>query len=160
MCTVWAVRYLHMTRQRRLPGRFNHGSMANAMPHAIGAQFAQPGCQVIALCGDAGFSRLMGDILTIRQNELPIKLIVFNNSCLGVVKLEMQVADLPNLGIDFKPEVNHARIAEAVGIFGVGVEDPAGLPAAIKQVMDHQGPTLSDVVTNPSSLSSSSPTSS
>jgi pyruvate dehydrogenase (quinone) len=92
MSTVWAARYPRMTRDRRLLGSFNHGSMANAMPHAIGAQFAQPGRQVVALCGDGGFSMLLGDILTIRQYELPIKLIIFNNSCLGMVKLEMQVA--------------------------------------------------------------------
>ena len=152
MCTVWAARYLRMTRDRRLLGSFNHGSMANAMPHAIGAQFAQPGRQVVALCGDGGFSMLMGDILTIRQYELPIKLINFNNSCLGMVKLEMQVAGLPNSGTDFKPDVNFARIAEAVGILGVRVEDPEGLPGAIKQVMEHQGPALLDVVTNPYEL--------
>ena len=95
---------------------------------------------------------LMGDILTIRQYELPIKLIIFNNSCLGMVKLEMQVAGLPNSGTDFKPDVNYARIAEAAGILGVRVEDPAGLPGAIKQAMEHQGPALLDVVTNPYEL--------
>jgi pyruvate dehydrogenase (quinone) len=152
MCTVWAARYLRMTRDRRLLGSFNHGSMANAMPHAVGAQFAQPGRQVVALCGDGGFSMLMGDILTVRQYELPIKLIIFNNSCLGMVKLEMQVAGLPNSGTDYKPIVNYARIAEAAGILGMRIEDPAGLPSAIKQVMEHQGPALLDVVTNPYEL--------
>jgi pyruvate dehydrogenase (quinone) len=152
MSTVWAARYLRMTRDRRLLGSFNHGSMANALAHAIGAQLTHATRQVVAFCGDGGFSMLMGDILTVRQYELPIKVIIFNNSALGMVKLEMQVAGLPNYGTDFKPDVNYARIAEAAGILGVRVEDPASLHDAVQQVMQHKGPALLDVVTNPYEL--------
>jgi pyruvate dehydrogenase (quinone) len=152
MCTVWAARYLRMTRDRRLLGSFTHGSMANALAQAIGAQSAFPGRQVVAFCGDGGFSMLMGDLLTARQYDLPIKMVVFNNSTLGMVKLEMQVAGLPSHGTDFKPNVNYAKIAEAAGILGLRVEDPSDLPAAVQRLLKHDGPALLDAVTNPYEL--------
>ena len=118
MTAVWAARYLRMTRGRRLIGSFNHGSMANAMPQAIGAQLAFPKRQVISLSGDGGFTMLMGDLLTLAQYELPIKLIVYNNSTLGMVKLEMRVAGYEDFGVDVKPS-NFAKMAEAVGILRI-----------------------------------------
>ena len=122
MTAVWAARYLRMTQERRLIGSFNHGSMANAMPQAIGAQLAFPKRQVISMSGDGGFTMLMGDLLTLAQYELPIKLIVYNNSTLGMVKLEMRVAGYEDFGVDFK-NANFAKMAEAVGIRGFRIED-------------------------------------
>jgi pyruvate dehydrogenase (quinone) len=151
MTAVWAARYLHMTENRRLIGSFNHGSMANAMPHAIGAQLAFPKRQVISLSGDGGFTMLMGDLLTLAQYELPIKLILYNNSTLGMVKLEMRVAGYQDFGVDVK-NPNFAKLAEAVGIRGFHVEDPADLRASLKEALRHEGPVLVDVVTDPNVL--------
>src|SRR6202049_4443787 len=151
MPAVWAARYLRMTRGRRLIGSFNHGSMANAMPQAIGAQLAFPKRQVISLSGDGGFTMLMGDLLTLAQYELPIKLIIYNNSTLGMVKLEMRVAGYQDFGVDVK-NPNFAKLAEAVGIRGFHVEDPADLRASLKEALRHEGPVLVDVVTDPNVL--------
>jgi pyruvate dehydrogenase (quinone) len=151
MPAVWAARYLKMTRDRRLIGSFNHGSMANAMPQAIGAQFAFPKRQVISMCGDGGFTMLMGDLLTLAQYELPIKLIVYNNSTLGMVKLEMRVAGYEDFGVDVK-NPNFAKMAEAVGLRGVRVENPRDLKTSLEGALRHNGPVLVDVVTNPNAL--------
>jgi len=151
MTAVWAARHLRMRRGRRLIGSFNHGSMANAMPQAIGAQLAFPKRQVISMSGDGGFSMLMGDLLTIAQYDLPLKLVVYNNSTLGMVKLEMRVAGLEDFGVDV-PDVNFAKIAEAVGIRGFRVEKSGDLRNAFSSALRHRGPALVDVVTNPNSL--------
>ena len=151
MTAVWAARHLRMTRERRLIGSFNHGSMANAMPQAIGAQLAFPKRQVISMSGDGGFTMLMGDLLTLLQYELPIKLIVYNNSTLGMVKLEMRVAGYEDFGVDVKP-TDFAKMAEAVGIRGIRIEDSGNLEKSLAAALRHNGPVLVDVVTNPDSL--------
>ena len=152
MCNVWSSRYIHSTKGRRLIGSFMHGSMANALPQAIGAQLAYPGRQVISMSGDGGLAMLMGDLLTITQYDLPVKVLVFNNSALGMVKLEMEVAGLPDWQTDLK-NPNFARLAEAIGIRGVRIEDPADLRSGLKQALEHSGPALIDVVTDPNALS-------
>lgn len=150
--TVWAARYLQMKKGRHLLGSFNHGSMANAMPQAIGAQFTYPKRQVIALSGDGGFSMLMGDILTIRQYKLPVKIVIFNNSSLGFVALEMKVQGYPPFATDLD-NPDFARMAEAIGIRGIAVHEPSELPSAITDALAHPGPVLLDVYVNPSELS-------
>jgi pyruvate dehydrogenase (quinone) len=152
MPTVWAARYLKMNGQRRLLGSFNHGSMANAMPQAIGAQAAFPGRQVISLSGDGGFTMLMGDLLTLPQMELPVKVVVFHNGKLSLVDLEMKSAGYLPTGVDLK-NPDFAKMAEAVGMLGIHVEDPADLEQAISRALSHPGPALLDVLTNPQELS-------
>jgi pyruvate dehydrogenase (quinone) len=151
MTAVWAARFLRMTRERRLIGSFNHGSMANAMPQAIGAQLAFPKRQVISMSGDGGFTMLMGDLLTLAQYELPIKLIVYNNSTLGMVKLEMRVAGYEDFGVDVK-HTDFAKVAEAAGIRGIRIEDSGDLKKSLQTALRHDGPVLIDVVTNPDAL--------
>jgi pyruvate dehydrogenase (quinone) len=150
--TVWAARYLKMNGKRRLIGSFLHGSMANAMPQAIGAQCSSPGRQVVSLSGDGGFGMLMGDLLTLVQHDLPVKVIVFNNSTLGMVKLEMQVAGIPDFATDFK-NFNFAKIAEGAGIRSFRVERATDVREALRAALRHKGPALLDVVTNPYELS-------
>jgi pyruvate dehydrogenase (quinone) len=152
MCTVWAARYIRMKKGRSLIGSFNHGSMANALPQAIGAQFENRKRQVISFSGDGGFGMLMGDMLSLVQHDLPVKVVVFNNSTLGMVKLEMQVVGVPDFGTDFK-KFNFAKIAEAAGIRGFRVERPEELRDAVKAALAHNGPALLDVVTAPYELS-------
>ena len=149
--TVWAARYLKMKKEQRLLGSFNHGSMASAMPQAIGAQLCYPGRQVISLSGDGGFAMMMGDILTIAQYNLPVKIVVFNNSSLGFVAMEMKVAGLPPFGTDLK-NPDFARMAEAIGIKGIRLEDPANVGEALEKAFAHDGPVLIDAVVNPSVL--------
>lgn len=149
--TVWAARYLRMRKEQRLLGSFNHGSMASAMPQAIGAQLTYPGRQVISLSGDGGFSMMMGDILTIVQYNLPVKIVVFNNSSLGFVAMEMKVAGLPPYGTDLK-NPDFARMAEAIGMKGIRVENPANVREALEKAFAHDGPVLVDAVVNPSVL--------
>jgi pyruvate dehydrogenase (quinone) len=151
MSAVWAARYLKMTEERRLIGSFNHGSMANAMPQAIGAQLAYPKRQVVSLCGDGGFTMLMGDVLTLAQYDLPIKLIVFNNSTLGMVKLEMRVAGLEDFGVDVKP-TNFAKMVEAIGIRGIRIENGDDLKNSLREAFRQKGPILVDIVTDPNAL--------
>jgi pyruvate dehydrogenase (quinone) len=151
MTAVWAARHLQMKRGRRLIGSFNHGSMANAMPQAIGAQLAFPKRQVISLSGDGGLAMLMGDLLTIVQYELPVKLVVFNNSTLGMVKLEMRVAGYEDFGVDV-PAVNFAKLADACSIRAFRVEETSDLNDAFASALRHKGPALVDVVTNPNAL--------
>jgi pyruvate dehydrogenase (quinone) len=145
--TLWAARYLTMNGRRRLVGSFNHGSMANAMPQAIGAQLTLPDRQVISLSGDGGFSMLMGDLLTIRQRKLPVKIVVYNNGALGFVELEMKAAGLLTNGTTLD-NPDFGQMARAVGIHGVRVEDPAELPEAVGRALAHDGPALLDVVVN------------
>jgi len=150
--TMWAARYLKMNGQRRLLGSFNHGSMANALPQAIGAQVTFPSRQVISLCGDGGFTMLMGDILSIRQHNLPVKIVIFNNGSLGFVELEMKAAGL----LDYATTLdnpNFANMAEAIGIRGIRIEDPKDVPDAIRSAFIHDGPVLIDVVVNRLELS-------
>ena len=151
MTAVRAARYLKMTAKRRLIGSFNHGSMANAMPQAIGAQMAFPKRQVISMSGDGGFTMLMGDLLTLVQYSLPVKLIVYNNSTLGMVKLEMRVAGYEDFGVDVK-NTNFAKMADAVGMRGIRVDDPKSVRSAFEAAFRHHGPVLVDVVTDPDAL--------
>ncbi|WP_299568856.1 ubiquinone-dependent pyruvate dehydrogenase [uncultured Pedobacter sp.] len=150
--TVWAARYLKMTEGRRLLGSFSHGSMANAMPQAIGAQFEYPERQVIALCGDGGFAMLMGDILTIRQYNLPIKIVIFNNASLGFVAMEMKVAGLPPFGTDLN-NPDFALMAQAMGMMGIKVENPEEVAPAIEKALAHNGPVIINAMVNPTELS-------
>ncbi len=150
--TIWAARYLHMNGKRRLVGSFLHGSMANAMPQAIGAQASFPGRQVISLSGDGGFAMLMGDLLTLTQCRLPVKVVIYNNSTLGFVQLEMQAAGQIDWGVDLQ-NPDFAAMARAIGIHGVRVEDPAELDAAVADVLAHPGPAVLDVVTATQELS-------
>lgn len=149
--TVWAARYLKMKSGRRLIGSFNHGSMAAAMPMAIGAQIACADRQVISLSGDGGFAMMMGDFLTILQYQLPVKLFVFNNSSLGFVALEMKAAGIPPFGTDLT-NPNFADMATAIGIKGIRVEKPEDLPPSVAEALAHNGPVLVDVVVNPAEL--------
>jgi pyruvate dehydrogenase (quinone) len=144
--TVWAARYLKMNGQRRMLGSLAHGSMANALPQAIGAQAAYPDRQVVSLSGDGGFAMLMGDFLTLGQQQLPIKIIVYNNGSLGFVALEMKGAGFLEFGTDLK-NPDFAAVAKSAGIHAVRVEDPAKLEEAVHEVLAHPGPALLDVVT-------------
>jgi pyruvate dehydrogenase (quinone) len=150
--TIWAARYLHMNGKRRLLGSFTHGSMANALPQAIGAQAAFPGRQVIALSGDGGLAMLLGEILTLRQLKLPVKLVVFNNSTLGFVELEMKAAGLLDFATDLV-NPNFAQLAESAGLLGLRVEKPEALEAAVKEALSHDGPALIEVLVNRQELS-------
>jgi pyruvate dehydrogenase (quinone) len=150
--TIWAARYLTMNGKRRLLGSFNHGSMANALPQAIGAQMEFPGRQVVTLSGDGGLAMLLGDLLSLRQHKLPVKIIVFDNSVLGFVELEMKAAGILGSGTELV-NPNFAQLAEAAGLLGIRVEDPADLKAALTRAFQHDGPALVDVVVNKSELS-------
>jgi len=145
--TVWAARYLAMNGKRRLIGSFTHGSMANAMAQAIGAQAAFPGRQVISLSGDGGFTMLMGDFLSLVQLGLPVKVCVFNNGALGFIELEQKSTGFLNFGTDFK-NPNFAAMAEAVGIRGIRLERPAEVEDGIAAALAHDGPVLIDAVVN------------
>jgi len=152
MCNVWSARHIKATKDRRIIGSFNHGSMANALPQAIGAQCAYPGRQVISMSGDGGLAMLMGDLLTLTQHNLPIKVLLFNNGVLGMVKLEMETAGMPDYQTDLK-NPNFAKVAEAMGIMGVRIENPADVTSGLKKALQHSGPALIDVVTDPNALS-------
>ncbi len=151
MCCVWGARYINSTGKRSMIGSFNHGSMANAMPQAIGAALAFPNRQVIAFCGDGGISMLLGDLGTIAQYRLPIKLIVFNNKSLGMVKLEMEVAGLPDWQTDMA-NPDFAAVAAAFGIKGITVNEPENVEQAIQQAFATEGPVLVNVMTDPNAL--------
>ena len=150
--TIWAARYLRMNGQRRLVGSFNHGSMANAVPQAIGAQLTFPGRQVIAMAGDGGFSMLLGELLTLKQLNVPVKVVVFNNHSLAFVELEMKAAGLLEYGTNLE-NPNFGALAEAAGIRGIRVTDPADLPGAIRETLAHPGPVVLDAVVKRSELS-------
>lgn len=152
MCNVWAARYISPNGRRRIIGSFSHGSMANALPQAIGAQFIDRGRQVVSMSGDGGFTMLMGDFLTLVQYDLPVKIVLFNNSSLSMVELEMLVAGLPSYGTTNR-NPDFAAIAQAAGAYGVRVEKPKQLAGALKDAFRHKGPALVDVVTDPNALS-------
>jgi pyruvate dehydrogenase (quinone) len=143
--TVWSARYLKMNGKRRLIGSFWHGSMANAMPQAIGAQAASPGRQVISLSGDGGFAMLMGDLLSLTQLKAPVKVVVFNNGALGFVELEQKSTGFLPTGTDLV-NPNFAAMAEAVGIKGIRIEDPKDVDARIAEALAHPGPVVVDAV--------------
>ena len=152
MCIVWAAQHLRMRRGQRVITSFNHGTMANAMPDSIGAQMAFPNRQVIAFCGDGGLSMLMGDLLTIVTEKLPIKIILFNNSTLGMVRLEMMVGGYPFWGVE-NDNPNFSAIAKAIGFHSERVERKADLAPAIERAFAHPGPALLDITTDPNALS-------
>ena len=152
MCNVWTARYIDPLGTRRLIGSFLHGSMANALPHAIGAQVAFPNRQVISVSGDGGLSMLLGELVTARMYNLPIKVVVFNNSTLGMVKLEMLVNGLPDYGTDVH-DVNYAEVASAIGFHGERVTEPSRLRGALQEAFAYNGPALIEVMTDPNALS-------
>ena len=152
MCNVWAARYITPNGKRRVIGSFLHGSMANALPHAIGVGAYRPDRPVIAMCGDGGLSMLMGDLITIKNYNLLVKVVVFNNSSLGMVKLEMLVAGLPDFATDSQA-VDYAAVGKALGIRSVRVEDPTKLESVFTTEMERPGPCVIDVVTDPNALS-------
>jgi pyruvate dehydrogenase (quinone) len=149
--TAWAARYLKMNGTRRLLGSFLHGSMANAMPQAIGAQVAYPERQVVTLSGDGGFAMLMGDLLTIRQHKLPVKIVIFNNSLLGFVDIEMKAAGFLPMGTKLD-NPSFAAVAESMGIFARCVEEPARLRDALAEAFAHDGPAVVEVITDHNEL--------
>lgn len=152
MCNVWTARYIDPLGARRLIGSFLHGSMANALPHAIGAQVAFPNRQVISVSGDGGLSMLLGELVTARMYDLPVKVVVFNNSTLGMVKLEMLVNGLPDYGTDVH-DVNYAEVASAIGFHGERVTEPSRLRGALQEAFAYNGPALIEVMTDPNALS-------
>ena len=152
MCNVWAARYIRPNGRRRVIGSFLHGSMANAVPHAIGAACAQPDRQVIAMAGDGGLAMLMGELITVVHYNLPVKIVLFDNASLGMVRLEMLVDGLPSFGTD-SPPIDYSAIARAVGIPAVRIEEPTELRDALRTAFDRPGPALIDVVTDPRALS-------
>jgi pyruvate dehydrogenase (quinone) len=152
MCNVWAARYITPSGQRRILGSFLHGTMANALPHAIGAQMADRSRQVISMSGDGGLSMLMGELLTVKLHDLPVKTIVFNNSSLGMVKLEMLVDGLPEHETDHEP-VDFSKVAAAIGMHAIRIERPEDVRAGLKEALAYPGPCLVDLVTDPNALS-------
>ena len=149
--TVWAARYLKMNGRRRLLGSFNHGSMANAMLQALGAQAAQPHRQVISLSGDGGFTMMMGDMLTAVQQKLPIKIILFNNSSLGFVAMEMKAGGYLDTATDLH-NPDFAAMAKVAGFTSFRVEDSTNLKETLTQALAHPGPVLVDVRTERNEL--------
>ncbi len=150
--TIWAARYLHMNGKRRLLGSFTHGSMANALPQAIGAQVSYPGRQVISLSGDGGLAMLMGDLLSLRQLQLPVKTIVFSNSSLAFVELEMKAAGILDFGTNLR-NPDFAKVAEAAGILGLRAETPDQVRPMIEQALRHDGPALVEAIVSRQELS-------
>ncbi len=143
---IWAARYLRMNGRRRLIGSFNHGSMANALPQALGAQAACPGRQVVSLSGDGGLAMLMGELLTAVQLKLPVKIVVLNNGTLGFVELEMKASGYPGTNVTLE-NPNFAEVTQTIGLRGIRVEDSAALEPALREALAHDGPALVDVVT-------------
>lgn len=152
MCNVWAARYITPNGKKDELASFRHGTMANAVPQAIGAQAADRDRQVITFSGDGGVSMLLSELITVKLHELPVKMMVFNNSSLGMVKLEMMVAGLKEFQTDHDG-VNYADIASAVGITSFRVERPQDLQKTLKKAFAHDGPVLVDIVTDPDALS-------
>ena len=152
MCNVWTARYIDPLGTRRLIGSFLHGSMADALPMALGAQASHPGRQVISVSGDGGLSMLLGELVTARMHNLPIKVIVFNNSTLGMVKLEQLVNGLPDFGTDVH-DVNYAGVAAAMGFHAERVDDPKDVRRALTDALDSDGPALVEFLTDPNALS-------
>ena len=152
MCNVWGARYITPNGQREQIGSFRHGSMANALPHAIGAQFADRDRQVISFNGDGGLAMLLGELLTVKLHNLPVKTFVFNNSSLGMVKLEMLVEGMPEFETDHE-QLNFADIAAGMGIKSIRVEKPKEVRKAVREALAYDGPVLVEFVTDPNALS-------
>jgi pyruvate dehydrogenase (quinone) len=150
--TIWAARYLKMNGKRRLLGSFTHGSMANALPQAIGAQVSHPRRQVVSLSGDGGLAMLMGDLLSLCQLELPVKVIVFNNGSLAFVELEMKASGILDFGTDLR-NPNFAKMADAIGLLGLRAETPEQVEPMITQAFQHDGPALVEVLVSRQELS-------
>lgn len=148
MATVWLSRFVTMRGSRRLIGSYNLGSMANAMPQALGAQLWAPDRQIVAFCGDGGLGMLLGDLMTLATYRLPVKLVVFDNRRLGMVKLEQEQAGLPEFGTELD-NPDFAAVATALGLTGIRVTDPADLHDSVRRAFDTPGPVLLDVLTNP-----------
>jgi pyruvate dehydrogenase (quinone) len=140
--TIWAARYLTMNGQRRLLGSFNHGSMANALPQALGAQVSHPGRQVVPLSGDGGLAMLLGELLSLRQLQLPVKVVVFKNDALAFVELEMKAAGVLHFATDLH-NPDFAKLAEAAGLLGLRAETPEQVRPLLTQALKHDGPALS-----------------
>ena len=152
MCNVWTARYIDPLGTRRLIGSLLHGSMANALPMALGAQVAYPDRQVVSVSGDGGLSMLLGELITAKMYDLPVKVVVFNNSTLGMVKLEMLVNGIPDFQTDV-PDTNYAEIARAIGFHAERVEDASRLEDAYREAFAAPGPALVEVITDPNALS-------
>ena len=151
MATVWLSRFVRMERRRRLLGSYNLGSMANAMPMALGVSALDRKRQVVAFCGDGGLSMLLGDLITAVSHDLPVKLVVFDNGRLGMVKLEMEQVGLPEFGtVLHNPDF--AKVAEAIGLRGIRVERPTTWTTPSREALRHDGPVLLDVLTNPDEI--------
>jgi pyruvate dehydrogenase (quinone) len=150
--TIWAARYLRMNGKRRLLGSFNHGSMANAMLQGIGAQVSHPGRQVVSLSGDGGLAMMMGDILSLKQLDAPVKIVVFKNNTLGFVELEMKAAGIVDYGTDLV-NPNFAKMAEVVGLLGLTAEKPEQVRPMLSQALQHKGPALVEVLVSRQELS-------
>lgn len=149
---IWAARYITAKRDRHIFGSFSWASMANAMPNALGVAVAYPGRQVIALCGDGGLTMLMGDLLTIAERKLPVKLVVLNNGGLEFVHIEMEEAGIEPFGTSFE-NPDFSKLAEAVGFTGIRVEDPREVRDAVTRLLSTPGPALLDAVVDPHALS-------
>ena len=149
---IWVARYVTAKQDRHIFGSFSWASMANAMPNALGIALAYPGRQVIAVCGDGGLSMLMGELLTIAARNLPVKLVLLNNSGLQFVHIEMEEAGIEPFGIEF-PDANFAKLAEAFGLTGIRVEDPGDVREGVERLLSTPGPALLDAVVNPRALS-------
>jgi pyruvate dehydrogenase (quinone) len=152
MCNVWAARFIHGTRGRRFLGSFNHGTMANALPQSIGAQLTDRDRQVVAICGDGGFTMLMGEFLTLLQYDLPVKVVIFDNASLAMVELEMLVAGLQPYQTRMK-NPDFAAVARAAGATGIRIEDPNDVREGLREAFATPGPVLVDAVTDPNALS-------
>ncbi|HEY5261846.1 MAG TPA: ubiquinone-dependent pyruvate dehydrogenase [Solirubrobacteraceae bacterium] len=150
--TLWAARYLSMNGRRRLIGSFNHGTMANAMPQAIGVQASHPGRQVVTLSGDGGLAMMLGELLTLRQQRLPVKVVVFNNGALSFVELEMKADGILNYGTDLD-NPSFAEVARAIGLHSVRIEHPSELASGLRAAFAHEGPALIEVMTARQELS-------
>jgi pyruvate dehydrogenase (quinone) len=152
MCNVWTARYINPTGRRAFVASMLHGSMANALPHAIGAQFAHPGRQVVSISGDGGFSMMLSELLTVAMYKLPVKIVMFDNSTLGMVKAEMLVDGLPDFGVDV-PQVDYTGIAKAAGIHAQRVDQPGDIRGALETAFATDGPALVQLITDPLALS-------
>jgi pyruvate dehydrogenase (quinone) len=152
MCNVWAARYLTPNGRRRVIGSFRHGSMANALPHAVGAQLADRDRQVVSMSGDGGLAMLLGELITVRLHRLPVKIVLFNNASLGMVKLEMMVDGIPDYETDHEP-TDFAAIAAGVGIRSMRVEDPRDVRDTLVRGLAEPGPVLMEFVTDANALS-------
>ncbi|MFD1826912.1 MULTISPECIES: ubiquinone-dependent pyruvate dehydrogenase [Mumia] len=149
---IWTARYVEMNGRRSVVGSFTHGTMANALGHAIGAQVAYPDRQVVALCGDGGLSMLLGDMITLVQQRLPVKMVVFNNASLAFVELEMKAAGIVNFGTNLV-NPSFAAVARAMGMHGERVEQPERLPHAISEALAVPGPALVEAIVERQELS-------